>query len=443
LVQVDVGFAVRKVLLVLRCLAAVLVAVVTTAALGTVPATPASAATRACAPSSGSPTCQVWTGRVAWVPDGDTLLVDVYGVGTGTPRPVRMVGVQAMEQTVYSPTASKRRGECHSLAATARVEQLVKAGGGIVRLTAQHASSVSRGRLLRSMAVKINGSWRDIGLDLIRRGHALALPFGGEWAWDAAYRLGQAQAAQERHNLFDTDMCGSGPYQNAKLSLWVNSDAEGVDGDNLNGEWIRIANNSGLPMNIGGWWIRDSGLRRFTFAKSTVVRARSAVYVHVGKGTATATHKYWGLTTPIFVNATGHPGALGDGAYLFDPRGDLRTWTQYPCVLNCASPLTSKVELHVQPTNPEEIQLVNTSSTAVDLGGHVIVSHPYLYPFTATTVLQPGATLRLRTTAGTNSGLLRYWGKGGNVLNNNGDSVSLRTKDETTVSCVDWGSGTC
>jgi endonuclease YncB( thermonuclease family) len=428
---------------VLRRLAALLTSAVTAAALTAVAVSPASAATAACAPVSGSPKCLVWTGKVAWVPDGDTLLVDVYGDGTSTPRTVRMTGVQAMEQSVYSPTPARRRGECHSLAATARVEQLVRAGGGVVRLTARSASSASRGRLLRSMAVKIGGKWHDIGLDLIRRGHALALPFGGEWAWDASYRLAQAQAAQDRHNLFDTDACGTGPYQNARLSVWVNSDAEGIDADNLNGEWVRVGNDSGAAMAIGGWWIRDSGLRRFTFSRGTVVPAHGAVYVHVGKGKATASHKYWGLRTPIFVNATGQPGALGDGAYLFDPRGDLRSWTQYPCVLRCASPLAGTVQLQVQYTDPEEIQVVNTSSAPVDLVGHVLVSQPYQYPFTAATVLQPGEVLRVRTTAGTNTRLLRYWAKSGNILNNNGDAVSLRTKDESTVTCVTWGGGDC
>jgi hypothetical protein len=49
----------------------------------------------------------------------------------------------------------------------------------------------------------------------------------------------------------------------------------------------------------------------------------------------------------------------------------------------------------------------------------------------------------LRTGAGASSGLLRYWGKAGTVLNDSGDAVSLRTGDETTVACVRWGSAHC
>ena len=300
-------------------------------------AAPSAAATTACRPGAGSPACRVWTGKVAWVPDGDTPLVDVYGDGTSTPKPIRLIGVQAMEQSVYSPTPSKRRGECHALTATARVEQLVRAGGGVVRMTAQLASSSSRGRPMRSIAVRIGGVWRDIGLDLIRHGYAVWLPSRDEWAWNATYRLAAQRAAREGRQMYDTDTCGIGPYQSARLSLQVNYDAPGDDAVNLDGEWLRVGNASGYAVPIGGWWVRDSGLRRYTFPAGIVVPAHGAVYVHAGRGTATATHLYWGLSAPVFDNPTFDAVAIGDGGYLFDPRGDLRAWNLYPCVVACTS----------------------------------------------------------------------------------------------------------
>jgi micrococcal nuclease len=315
---------------------AVLAAVLTLAA--GLPAAPASAATTPCLPAAGSPACQVWTGKVVRVGDGDTVLVDLAGDGTSTPRWIRLIGAQAMEQTVYSATPARRRGECHSLAATARFEQLVRAGGGTVRLTAQKASSASLARPLRAVAVKINGGWRDVGLDLIGRGLALWQPWAEEWAWNSAYRLAQARAARQGGNLFDTDTCGTGPAQAAGLSLVVNYDAEGLDDVNLNGEWVRVDNPSAAAVSIGRWWIRDSGLRRYVFPAGTTVPAQGSVTLHVGDGTATPTDKYWGLSAPVFGNPTDDARALGDGAYLFDPAGDLRAWMQYPCVLGCATP---------------------------------------------------------------------------------------------------------
>jgi endonuclease YncB( thermonuclease family) len=306
-------------------------------ALAVAPAAPAAAATATapCLPTGRSPVCQVWTGKVVRVNDGDTLSVDLAGDGTRTPRSIRLINAQAMEQTVYSAVAQRRRGECHSTVATARLEQLIRAGGGVVRMTAQQASSSSRNRPLRSVSVKINGVWRDVGLDLVRRGLALWQPFGGEWAWNAQYRVAQAQAARDGLNLFDTDTCGAGPTQSTPITVVVNYDADGPDDKNLNGEWVRVENRSAVPLPLGGWWVRDSALRRYTFPAGTVVPARGEIYLHVGSGTPTATHRYWGQTAPVFDNPTFDERATGDGAYLYDPHGDLRGWMQYPCVLAC------------------------------------------------------------------------------------------------------------
>ncbi|UQU67924.1 lamin tail domain-containing protein [Couchioplanes caeruleus] len=293
-------------------------------------AAPARAATGSCLTTGGGPACLVWTGKVVRVGDGDTVLVDIAGDGTGNPRWIRLINAQAMELTVYSGIPSRRRGECHAVAAAARFEQLVRAGGGVVRLTAQNAASSSRNRPLRSVQVRLNGSWHDVGEDLLRRGLALWQPFKGEWAWNATYRVAQQRAARDGLNLFDTDTCGSGPAQAARLTAVVNYDAPGPDEQNLNGEWVRIDNGSGTAVALGGWWVRDSALRRYTFRAGTAVPAHGSVFVHVGKGTDTATHKYWGQTAPVFDNPTGDEQALGDGGYLFDPRGDLRAWMQYP-----------------------------------------------------------------------------------------------------------------
>ena len=307
-----------------------LLAVLLVAAGLATPATPAQAAQGPCLPAGGGPRCHVWTGKVIRVDDGDTVLVDIAGDGKNNPRWIRLINAQAMELTVYSAVASRRRGQCHAVAAAARFEYLVRAGGGAVRLTAQDASSSSLNRPLRSIQVRVNGRWHDVGQDLLRRGLALWQPFKGEWAWNSAYRVATQRAAQERAGLFDTDTCGVGPAPNALLTAVVNYDAPGVDEQNLNGEWVRIDNGSPTAVAIGGWWVRDSALRRYTFPAGTMLPAQGSVYVHVGSGTDTATHKYWGQTSPVFDNPTDDEQAKGDGGYLFDPRGDLRAWMQYP-----------------------------------------------------------------------------------------------------------------
>ena len=53
--------------------------------------------------------CHVVTGKVVSVGDGDTIDVDVAGDGAGLPWHVRITGLQAMELTRYSTSASLRR----------------------------------------------------------------------------------------------------------------------------------------------------------------------------------------------------------------------------------------------------------------------------------------------------------------------------------------------
>ena len=53
---------------------------------------------------------------------------------------------------------------------------------------------------------------------------------------------------------------------------------------------------------------------------------------------------HWGLSDPPFENATTDRKRAGDGAYLFDPDGDVRSFVQYPCRFgNCRDRLAGKV----------------------------------------------------------------------------------------------------
>jgi len=44
---------------------------------------------------------------------------------------------------------------------------------------------------------------------------------------------------------------------------------------------------------------------------------------------------HWGLDIPIFANVTEGKTFMGDGAWLYDPNGDLRAWYMYPCRAAC------------------------------------------------------------------------------------------------------------
>src|SRR3712207_862214 len=90
-----------------------------------------------CIPGTKAPLCNVEMGKVTFIDDGDTL--DVRLNGSRKLIRVRVTGINAMEQSVYSRDPRKRRGECHALEATARLDRLVKRGKRRVRVTAQRA----------------------------------------------------------------------------------------------------------------------------------------------------------------------------------------------------------------------------------------------------------------------------------------------------------------
>src|SRR3954451_25203358 len=95
----------------------------------------ATAATRGpCGVRAGSPTGYCWTGKVTFIGDGDTLSVNLDH--SKTVVRVRVTGLNATEEYVHTSSAEDRVGECHADEATARLEQLVRAGHGRVRLSA-------------------------------------------------------------------------------------------------------------------------------------------------------------------------------------------------------------------------------------------------------------------------------------------------------------------
>jgi micrococcal nuclease len=289
-----------------------------------------------CLPGGDGPTCHFWKGKVTFIDDGDTIDVRMR-TSTGKRKTVRVriVGIQAMELSAYSSNPSKRRGACHAVRATARLEGLVKRAGWRVRLAAQDPSSSSEGRPRRSVAVKSNGRWRDLGSVLVAEGHALWLPHPVEYAWNATYaRLAQGAAAAHRH-LWSTATCGVGPSDGAPLRLTVEPDAKGNDFENVNGERVTIENLDTVPVPLDGWWLRDSSPRRFEFPAWATIPPGGEITIKAGDGDQTEDTLYWGLEEPVFENVTKGRG-LGDGAYLFDPQGDLRAWMMYPCYVGCA-----------------------------------------------------------------------------------------------------------
>src|SRR3954447_24111289 len=83
-----------------------------------------------CVAGKKRPRCTFTPARVTFVADGDTIRAKIGG----REKTIRFTGINAMELHRYSSTPSKRRGECHAVAATNLVDGYIKRSHRRVRL---------------------------------------------------------------------------------------------------------------------------------------------------------------------------------------------------------------------------------------------------------------------------------------------------------------------
>jgi endonuclease YncB( thermonuclease family) len=402
----------------------------------------AEARSGACVVGRPADTCTVWMAQVVSVNDGDTLDVRVGEPGNRRSQRIRIAAVQAMEQSQYG--FDQRAGDCHAVDATLRLEQLVRRSRGRVRLAADDPETRSRGRFVRTLAVRSGGRWRDVGTMLIREGLALWWASAHESAGNRLYSVLLHDVIAAQRGIFDPDACGAGPSAGSPLRIWANWDADGNDTANPSGEWVKVRNLDPVnPVPIGGWHVRDSGLRRFTFPAGAAIAPGDTVTVSVGEGGAGVLG--WGMSRPVFENASDDRRAMGDGAYLFDPLGNVRASMLYPCRGVCVDPAQGAVALSADPTGNESITVENVGPGPLALDGYVLKSPPYSYPLDDGTVLPPGGSLRIETGGdpSDDAPLERHWGFGRSILRNAGDVARLATFTDIRIACTSWGDRTC
>ena len=432
-----------------RRLALPLLLVASTLLVG-LPAPAADAARGPCLPGLKKPTCRIWTGKVLAVADGDTIHAKVRLRSGWSPRTkIRLLGLQAMELSDYS-RARGRRGECHAVGAAERLEFLLQ-GRRVkrrkIRVAARHPGSTTQGprrRLRRGVAFRQGGRWRDAGAVLVREGLAIWSPNRREWAWNRRYAKLAAQAALDGRRIWDTDACRPGPHQALPIQLKVKWDAAGTDPRNPNGEFVRITNLDPLnPLPLGRWWLRDSFLRRYTFRASTMVPAGGSIRLRVGKGRSDGSTIYWGKRDPVFENVIGGRRAIGDGAYLFDPHGDLRAWQVYPCRIGCADPLKGRVSITARKQAPEAIRVANTSNGPIDLSEYEVESVPWFYEFDRGRILAPGESILIFVGPDPrkDTQFIEGWGFDKYLLGDKKDVVTLRNRLGAPITCHAWGPG--
>jgi hypothetical protein len=197
---------------------------------------------------------------------------------------------------------------------------------------------------------------------------------------------------------------------------------------------------------LGGWYVRDAGLRQYTFPPHATIAPGATITVTVGWDGDDQSVFAWGEPKPIFTNPTSDGRAAGDGAYLFDTRGNVRAATVFPCRWRCTDPRSGAISIAVDPTGRNEsVSLTNVSGAPVDLDGAMLQARPGSYHFAPRSVIPPGATMRISSfpdPAG-DTALEKGRGLGREVLRDRGGVARLLTYTDITLACAAWGERAC
>ncbi|NUT37249.1 MAG: lamin tail domain-containing protein [Hamadaea sp.] len=99
----------------------------------------------------------------------------------------------------------------------------------------------------------------------------------------------------------------------------------------LNAEYIVIRNIGARSRNLRGWTVRDKAGHVYAFTSDFILKPDTYVKLHTGKGTNSASHRYWGSGNYIWNNK-------GDTAYLRRPSGtnaDVCSWGKVASYIRC------------------------------------------------------------------------------------------------------------
>lgn len=253
--------------------------------------------TTSASPGTDPPTPAADGVRVVDVVDGDTIRVEL----AGEQESVRLIGINTPE-----------RGECLSGEATDRLRDLV--ADRAVELVVDRTDRDQYGRLLRH--VEVGGV--DAGADLVRSGLALARDYPPDTARSDEYAAAQRTAEEAGVGMWAADACGSATSTADVVIDAIRFDADGDDNENLNDEWVRIANRGGAAVDLTGWVLKDtSATHRYSFPSGFSIEAGASVTVRTGCGTDSATDLHWcNQGSAVWNNS-------GDTAFLLDPAGNI------------------------------------------------------------------------------------------------------------------------
>jgi endonuclease YncB( thermonuclease family) len=394
------------------------------------------------------------TGVVDLVADGDTFRF--IESGTSEYVTIRLLGVNTPEVRGFN-NVHRDKDMCGGAEATDVLKSVLQPGTK-VQLRSLDKSSENRGRIRRyAFAWNPLTERYDIDVQAVVAQSGLAMWFTikNEAFLSYQYRVMIAQTQIEKRGIWNPNYCGPLEQPNADISVIVNWDAEGNDNENVNGEFVVVRNIGDQDVDLTGWLLRDSSLIAwFYFPGGSVLAPNDFRVVHVGKGvsgTPNPRDLYMGSDTALFPNVVAGL-FLGDGAYLLDRNTAMRSYNEYPCVLDCSDPLQGVLRItEVNPVatakrvakraNQEYVRIRNDGLVPALLDGYYLRRGVSTYPFLVNSVIEPGRSLTVRIGKGTPTRVTQYWGKDSTLLRDRGDRVALMSNRNVTINANAWGPG--
>lgn len=227
-------------------------------------------------------------GSVIAVLDGDTVTLRISGVE----HDVRLLGINAPETS-----------ECWGLDAAALLSRMIV--GQDVLLTAGEEDVDVFGRLLRYLYLDTPDGPVFINSEMVEAGNALGLQNSHEH--ERAFKSLEARAFQSGRGMWGTFVCGDKEGAGADRPVVRVSDIEfdppGPDDENLDEEWVTIANEGYGRVSLSGWTLRDESSRhRLTLPAGIVLAPGDEVTIVTGCEGGPANSIHWCSDSAVWSN---------------------------------------------------------------------------------------------------------------------------------------------
>ncbi|WP_136717571.1 lamin tail domain-containing protein [Halorientalis salina] len=82
----------------------------------------------------------------------------------------------------------------------------------------------------------------------------------------------------------------------------IHADAAGDDRENLNDEYVVLANRADSTVDLSGWTVSDDAGATYTVPEGTELSGDSRLTIRTGSGTDTDGERYWGYGRPVWNN---------------------------------------------------------------------------------------------------------------------------------------------